>query len=64
MTAFDAEDGTQLWQQSPPTGIYTTPVVIGNSVIGVLFGDADELLIAYDKASGVEQWTYTPAAEE
>lgn len=63
MTAFNAEDGTQLWQQSPPTGIYTTPVVIGDSVIGVLFGNADELLVAYDKNSGVEQWTYTPAAE-
>jgi len=60
LTAFDVENGAQLWQVTPPTGIYTTPVVIGDSVIGVLFGDADELLIAYDKVTGTQQWTYTP----
>ncbi len=60
LTAFSAEDGTQVWQQQPPAGIYTTPVVIGDSVIGVVFGNVDELLIAYDKISGTQQWTYTP----
>lgn len=60
LTAFNLEDGTQLWQQTPVAGIYTTPVVIDNSVIGVLYGDTDELLIAYDKTSGTKQWGYTP----
>lgn len=60
LTAFNLEDGTQAWQQTPVAGIYTTPVVIGDSVIGVLFGDTDELLIAYDKTSGTKQWGYTP----
>ena len=60
LTAFNIEDGTQVWQQSPVVGIYTTPVVVGDSVIGVLFGGTDELLIAYDKTSGTQQWSYTP----
>lgn len=60
LTAFNLEDGTQVWQQTPVAGIYTTPVIIGDSVIGVLFGDTDELLIAYDKTSGTKQWGYTP----
>ncbi|MBE2224035.1 MAG: PQQ-like beta-propeller repeat protein [Anaerolineae bacterium] len=63
LTAFNSEDGTQVWQQSPVAGIYTTPVVIGDSVIGVLFGTTTEdLLIAYDKTSGIQQWTYSPTS--
>jgi outer membrane protein assembly factor BamB len=60
LTAFTAEDGTQLWQQTPAAGIYTTPAVVGDSVIGVLFGDENDLLIAYDKMTGTLQWTYAP----
>lgn len=60
LTAFNVEDGNQLWQQNPPIGIYTTPVVIGDAVIGAMFGDGDELLIAYDKTNGTQKWTYTP----
>lgn len=60
LTAYNAQDGTQKWQQSPTAGMYTTPVVIGDSVIGVLFSHTSELLIAYDKTSGTQQWAYTP----
>lgn len=61
LTAFNVEDGTQVWQQSPDAGIYTTPVVIGDSVVGVLFGsETSELLVAYDKTSGTQQWAYSP----
>jgi outer membrane protein assembly factor BamB len=60
LTAFNVEDGTQLWQQTPTAGVYTTPVIIGDSVIGVLFGDENDLLVAYDKTTGTLQWTYAP----
>ncbi len=60
LTAFNLEDSTQLWQQNPPTGIYTTPVIVNDAVVSVLFGDADELLVAYDKTSGNLKWSYTP----
>jgi outer membrane protein assembly factor BamB len=61
LTAFNVEDGTQVWQQSPAAGIYTTPIIMGDSVVCVLFGSKTaELLIAYDKTSGTQQWAYTP----
>jgi outer membrane protein assembly factor BamB len=60
LTAFSTADGAELWQQSPPAGIYTTPVVVGNLVIGAMAAHSTDLLIAYEKTTGVQQWTYAP----
>lgn len=60
LTAFNAEDGSQSWQQLLPKGIFTTPVVVGDLIVGVMYGEGDDLLIAFDKETGVQQWTYAP----
>lgn len=60
LTALDVTDGAQSWQQLLTQGIYTTPVIVDDLIVGVLYGNGDDLLIAFDKTTGVQQWTYAP----
>lgn len=60
VTAFSTDGGAQLWQQSAPASIYTTPVIVGDTLVVALQGNADLLLAGFDRASGAQQWTFSP----
>lgn len=63
LTAYSAEDGTQVWQITTPVPVWTTPVIVGNSIV-IALDKSDALLIAYDLTGGAEQWRYVPVTPE
>lgn len=60
LVALSAETGEEVWQQTTPSPLFSTPVVVGEVIVVGLQGEENgELLIAYDLESGTEAWTYT-----
>ncbi len=55
LTALSAATGVQLWQQETIMPLYTTPVLVDNTLV-VAVQTADTLLIAFDAQTGVKQW--------
>ena len=58
-------DGSVVWQRSatdelgaelPPWGLSSAPIVHGNLLIAVVFGQPDAKVVAFDKFSGDEAW--------
>lgn len=64
VTAFSTDGGAQLWQQSAPASVYTTPVIVGDALVVALQGNADLLLAGFDRASGAQQWTFSPVEQK
>lgn len=59
LTALDALDGRQLWQKTAPAPLYTTPVVVDDTIIVALQNEA-ALLLAFDLETGGQQWVFAP----
>jgi outer membrane protein assembly factor BamB len=59
VTAFAADDGRVLWQHTVRAPLYTTPVVVGESLVVVVDSD-DALLHLYNLRDGSLQWTMPP----
>lgn len=64
VTAFDAADGTQIWQRpaDPVEPLYHTgqsPVVDGNQVIVHVGGHDQGALTSFDTATGTVRWRWT-----
>lgn len=55
--ALSTADGQQLWKESTPAPLYTTPVVVEDAVVVVLQSDA-ALLIGFDRESGARLWDF------
>lgn len=61
ITAISTDDnGRVLWQQEPGLPVFTTPVVVGDTLVVVVPPSADTLLIGYDAMSGVQRWKVAP----
>lgn len=58
LTAYSAEDGTQLWRIPTLVPLFTTPVVVNNDTIVVAQQNADALLIGFDTTNGTERWSF------
>jgi outer membrane protein assembly factor BamB len=59
LTALSAEDGQEVWQMNTPAPLHTTPVVADNSIVVALQSES-ALLMAFDLATGSQQWTFAP----
>jgi outer membrane protein assembly factor BamB len=55
VTAFAVDDGRILWQQNTRVPLFTTPVVVGESLVVVVDSD-DALLHVYSLQDGSLQW--------
>ena len=63
LTALSTTDGRQLWQQTTPAPLYTTPVVAADTIVVALVSEA-ALLIGFDLETGSQQWQYLPIQPE
>jgi outer membrane protein assembly factor BamB len=59
LIALDATTGQEIWQKTAPAPIYTTPVVLGDSII-VAVQSESALLIAFDLETGSQEWVFSP----
>jgi outer membrane protein assembly factor BamB len=53
--AVDRDDGTELWSVATGGMVFSSPVVVGETVY---IGSADERIYAFDLATGEGRWTY------
>ena len=58
IVAFNAADGTQLWNRTGPPGGFSTPVVAN----GALYVTGSGLLLALNPANGVQLWSFNASA--
>jgi outer membrane protein assembly factor BamB len=57
LIALSTDDGEVLWQEQVPQPLYTTPLVVGDSVVvGLIEGSA--LLLKFDSNDGSPTWTF------
>jgi outer membrane protein assembly factor BamB/glyoxylase-like metal-dependent hydrolase (beta-lactamase superfamily II) len=65
LLCLDVQDGSLLWQRDyvddygasvSSTGAGNAPVVEGDLVIGIVGGEGDAYVVAWDKRSGAERW--------
>ena len=54
-----SENGRQLWQNNTPEPLYTTPVVVSDSIV-VALQSSDILLMGFNLETGVQQWILPP----
>ncbi len=64
LIAIDVETGDVLWREDTFSPIYTTPVIVNDSVVVALPPGSDDLLIVYSQADGDVTWRYSPPVEE
>lgn len=61
VTAFAVDDGRLLWQQTVRVPLFTTPVVVGDTLVVVVDSD-DALLHLYNLQDGSLQWSMPAVA--
>ncbi|MFZ0548971.1 MAG: PQQ-binding-like beta-propeller repeat protein [Candidatus Promineifilaceae bacterium] len=64
LIALDAETGDELWREETSAAVYSTPVIVGDTVVIALPPGGESLLVVYNQADGNEIWQYSPPTEE
>jgi outer membrane protein assembly factor BamB len=64
LIALDAETGDELWREETPAPIYSTPAIVGDSIVIALPPGSENLLLVYNQADGDEIWQYSLPVEE
>ena len=64
LIALDAETGDELWREETPAPIYSTPVIVQDTVVVALPPGGENLLLVYNQADGDEIWQYSLPVEE
>jgi outer membrane protein assembly factor BamB len=55
LTALSTADGQELWRTITPAPLYTTPVIVGNTIIAALQGEST-VLMGFDLGTGNQVW--------
>lgn len=63
LIALDAKTGEELWREETSAPLYTTPVLVGESIVIALPPGQTDLLIVYSQADGDELWRFSPPVE-
>ena len=65
LVALDAADGAELWQATTPAPLFSTPVIVGDTIIVALQSEVG-ILQGYKLETGDLDWSYQPpqASEE
>ena len=65
LTAFEAANGAQKWQQVTPAPLFTSPVAVGEAVVVAPHDPSLQapFLSAYNRDSGVVLWSIAPPAQ-
>ena len=63
LIAFDAETGEELWRSSTRAPLFSTPVVVEDTIV-VAQQDPQALLVYFDLGSGAQTGTYAPPTTE
>jgi outer membrane protein assembly factor BamB len=64
LVALDLETGEELWREETSAPIYTTPVIVNESVVVALPPGGEVLLIVFNQSDGDEIWRYSPPVVE
>jgi outer membrane protein assembly factor BamB len=64
LVALDVETGDELWREVISAPIYSTPVIVQDTVVIALPPGAESLLIVFNQADGDEIWRYSLPVEE
>jgi glucose dehydrogenase len=64
LIALDVETGDELWREVISAPIYSTPVIVQDTVVIALPPGAESLLIVFNQADGDEIWRYSLPVEE
>ena len=59
LVAFDTADGEELWQTTTPAPLFTTPVIIDDTIIVAMQSEAG-VLQGYELETGDLDWSYSP----
>jgi outer membrane protein assembly factor BamB len=60
LVALNKETGAEVWQQTVNEPLYTTPLVVGDTIVVAMAGEGP-LLVAFDLETGGQKWVYSPA---
>ncbi|UCG22870.1 MAG: PQQ-like beta-propeller repeat protein [Chloroflexota bacterium] len=63
LIAFDAETGDELWRATTRAPLFTTPVVVEDTIV-VAQEDPQALLVYFDLESGAQTGSFAPPATE
>ena len=59
LVAINADTGEELWQETTPAPLFSTPIIIGDVIVVALQSESS-VLQAYELDSGNLDWTYLP----